>query len=77
MTAESLEQDFTLAEAATALRCSTRWLRDKLKSDDLPHGRRGHKIVFSAAQIEAIRAHFTAAAPVEQSITTGRKRKSA
>jgi hypothetical protein len=73
---EPLEQDYTLAEAVKALRCSDRWLRDKIKTDKLPHGRRGHKIVFSASQIEAIRQRYNAATPVEQSITTGRKRKS-
>jgi hypothetical protein len=73
-TAEPLEQDYTLVEAAAALRCSTRWLRDKIKADKLPHGKRGHKIVFSAAQVDAIRERYTAATPVEQSITTGRKR---
>lgn len=72
---EPLEQDYTLLEAAKALRCSTKWLRTKVKDDQLPHGKRGHKYVFSAAQVEAIRQRYNAATPVERSITTGRKRK--
>ena len=72
---EPLEQDYTLLEAAKALRCSTKWLRTKVKEDKLPHGRRGHKIVFSLDQIKAIRARYNTAPPVEQSITTGPKNK--
>lgn len=69
-----LPRDYTLTEAADALRVSTRWLRDRIKADKLPHGKRGHKIVFSGEQVEAIRKRYTAQ-PIEQSITTGRKKK--
>lgn len=69
-----LPRDYTLLEAADALRVSTRWLRDRIKADKLPHGKRGHKIVFSAEQVEAIRGRYVAQ-PIEQSITTGRKKK--
>lgn len=72
---EPLESDYTLTEAASALRCSTRWLRDKIKADKLPHGKRGHKIVFTAAQVEAVRARYNTQ-PVEQSVTTGKKKRS-
>lgn len=70
----TLPQDFTLPEAAAALRCSPRWLRDKIKADNLPHGKRGHKFVFSPEQVEAIR-HRYSVQPVDQSITTGRKKR--
>jgi predicted DNA-binding protein YlxM (UPF0122 family) len=69
-----LEKDYTLSEVAKALSMSTRWLRDRIKADQLPHQKYGHKILFTAAQVEAIRARY-AATPVEQSITTGRKRR--
>lgn len=70
-----LEKDYTLSEVAKALSMSTRWLRDRIKADQLPHQKYGHKILFTSAQVEAIRARYAAATPVEQSITTGRKRK--
>jgi hypothetical protein len=73
-TTPTLPRDFTLTEVADALRVSTRWLRDKIKADKLPHGLRGHKIVFTEAQVEAIRERYVAQ-PIEQSITTGRKRR--
>lgn len=69
----TLPRDLTLAEAADSLRMSTRWLRDKIKADKLEHQKYGHKILFTPAQVEAIRARYTAQ-PAEQSITTGRKR---
>lgn len=70
----ALPRDYTLPEAAAALRCSPRWLRDKIKSDHLPHGKRGHKFVFSVEQVEAIRQRYIVQ-PLEQSVTTGRKRR--
>jgi hypothetical protein len=70
-----LPTDYTLAETAAALRMSTRWLRDRIKVDKLEHEKRGHKIIFTAAQVEAVRTRYTVQ-PVEQSITTGKKRGS-
>lgn len=69
-----LPRDYTLKEVAAALRMSERWLRDRIKNDKLEHEKRGHKILFTAAQVEAIRSRYTAQ-PAEQSITTGRKRR--
>jgi len=69
-----LTKDYTLEEVATALRMSTRWVRDRIKHDGAEHTRRGHKIVFTAEQVEKLRASH-AKAPIEESITTGRKRK--
>lgn len=79
MTDEStptLPRDYTLTEAAAALRMSTRWLRDRIKVDKLEHQKYGHKILFTEAQVDAIRARY-AAQPIEQSITTGPKNKRA
>lgn len=73
-TTSTLARDYTLVEVAAALRVSTRWLRDKIQADKLPHGKRGHKIVFTEAQVEAIRKRYEAQ-PIEQSITTGRKKR--
>lgn len=73
----TLQQDYTLAEVAQALRKSTRWLRQRVKEgaehqQPIPNG----TITFTAEQVEKLRASMTRV-PVEQSITTGRKRKSA
>jgi hypothetical protein len=73
-TTPTLPRDFTLLETAAALQMSTRWLRDRIKADKLEHQKYGHKIMFTAAQVEAIRTRY-AAQPVEQSITTGRKKR--
>ncbi len=67
-----LEVDYTLTEVAKALRMSTRWLRDRIKNDKLDHQRYGHKITFTAEQVEAIRARYTAQ-PVAESVTTRRR----
>jgi hypothetical protein len=74
MTDDTLPRDYTLDEVAASLRMSSRWLRGKLKEDKLEHERRGHKLLFTAAQVEAIRTRYTVK-PVEQSMTTGRKRR--
>ena len=69
-----LERDYTMAEVAKALGMSERWVRAKV-ADGAEHTRYGHKIRFSAAQVEALRAaHVKGAAPT-QSITTGKKRR--
>lgn len=70
----ALPRDYTLEQVASALGMSTRWLRDRIKADKLEHQRYGHKIAFTDAQVAAIRQRYTAA-PVEKSITTGRKRR--
>ena len=70
----TLDPDYGLEEVAAALGMSTRWLRDRIKRDKLEHMRYGHVIKFTPAQVEAIRVRYTAQ-PIEQSITTGRKKK--
>lgn len=76
MSTAPLPKDYTLDEVAEALGMSTRWLRGRIKDDRLEHLRYGHVIKFTAAQVEAIRARYTKApVPVEQSITTGRKKR--
>lgn len=71
-----LPQDHTLPEVAASLRMSTRWLRDKIKVDKLEHEKRGHKILFTEAQVEAIRSRYTVTPAAEQPITTGKKKRS-
>lgn len=66
----TLPRDYTLVEVAAALGMSTRWLRDKIKADHLEHLEYGHKIKFTADQVEAIRDRYTKA-PVKGAITTG------
>lgn len=68
-----LEEDYTLEEVAAALRMSTRWVRDRIK-DGAEHTRRGHKIMFTAEQVESLRAS-DARVPAAESITTGRKKR--
>lgn len=72
----TLDPDYTLREVADALRVSERWVRDRIRLDGAEHQRKGHKITFSAEQVEKLRAAHTKA-PVEQSITTGRKKRTA
>lgn len=68
-----LETDYTLEEVALALRMSSRWVRDRIK-EGAEHTRRGHKIRFTAEQVEKLRASH-ATTPIAQSITTGPKRR--
>ena len=76
----SLIQDYTLEQVATALGMSTRWIRERIregkegKGEVVEHVRRGHKILFTAEQVEKLRLRGTVAPPVEQSITTGKKK---
>lgn len=72
-----LPKTYTLEEVADALGMSTRWVRGKLA--EVEHMRAGHKIRFTQAQYEAFRDSLAtkAAVAVPQSITTGRKKKSA
>ena len=70
-----LEADYTPAEVAQALRKSERWLRNRIRDEGIAHTRRGNKVTFTKAQVEALReldAVTTVAAP----ITTGRAKKS-
>lgn len=68
-----LAKDFGLDEVATALGMSTRWVREQCKNGAV-HNRYGHKIRFTAEQVEQLRAMHTRK-PVVESVTTGRKRK--
>ena len=72
-----LAPDYTLEEVALALGMSTRWIRDRIKHDKIEHLRYGHKIKFTAEQVDKLRAaHIQAPEPVSpESITTGRKKK--
>lgn len=77
----TLEPEYNLSEIAEAVRMSTRWVRDRIKAGKegtgpyVEHQRRGKKITMTAAQVDMFRAAHTQTAPVEQSITTGRKRR--
>lgn len=72
-----LAKDYDLIEVATALGMSERWVRQQCK-DGAVHNRYGHKIRFTAEQVEMLRARNTKR-PLEvvaESITTGRKKRS-
>lgn len=72
----ALEPDYDLAEVAKAIGMSTRWIRERVK-DGAEHQRYGHKIRFTAAQVEKLRAdHTKAPTPVVTPITSGRKKRS-
>lgn len=70
----TLNPDFTLAEVAEALGMSERWVRDRVNLDGAAHQRYGRKIRFTAEQVEELRGRHTQA-PVQQSVTTGRKKR--
>lgn len=82
-----LTKDYGLKEVAQALGMSERWVRDRIKEGQegegpaIEHIRYGEsknaKIRFTAEQVEKLRGQFTKAAPLPQSITTGRKKRSA
>lgn len=78
--APEVESDFTLTETAQKLRVSTRWIRDRIKAGEkgdkpfVEHIRRGHKIMFTAEQVEKLRMSGVQTPPVEESVTTGPKR---
>lgn len=73
MSEPNLPKDFTPREVAEALGMGERWVRDRA-NEGAAHQRYGHKIRFTAEQVEALRlAHTTA--PVKRSITTGRKKR--
>lgn len=68
----SLPKDYDLAEVAEALGMSERWVRQQCK-DGAVHNRYGHKIRFTAEQVELLRASKVKL-PTPKSITTGKKR---
>lgn len=70
----ALPRDYSLEEVAQALGMSTRWVRERIKHDDAEHQRYGHKIRFTTEQVEKLRAAHVKA-PVEASVTTGKKRR--
>lgn len=72
-TDSGLSKDFDLAEVAKALGMSPRWVREQCRNGAV-HNRYGHKIRFTAEQVELLRASKTKR-PVPESITTGKKRK--
>lgn len=79
------EKDYTLTETADALRVSTKTLRKRIKEGMDPespkpfveHIRRGNKIMFTAEQVEKLRMADAQTPPPIESITTGRKKRSA
>lgn len=75
MSTTPLPKDYSLEEVAEALGMSTRWVRNKI-SKGAVHQRYGHKIRFTAEQVEQLRvSHVEKKVQVDQSITTGRKKK--
>lgn len=69
-----LPKDFSLKEVALALGMSTRWVRDRCNIDGAEHQRYGHKIRFTADQVEKLRASHVKS-PTPERVTTGRKKK--
>ena len=74
-TPNTLPVDYTLDEVSVSLRMSTRWIRDKVKVRPDLHTRRGHKILFTAEQVEKLRTLSDAKPVVEEPVTTGRKKR--
>lgn len=75
-----LAPDYSLEEVATALGMSTRWVRDRIKAGENGTGpavsylRYGHKIKFTAAQVEELRAAHRVKPAADEPITTGKKK---
>lgn len=69
----TLEPDYSLEEVAEALGMSPKWVRRQVQGG-AEHQRYGHKIRFTEAQVDRLRATHTKQ-PVAQGVTTGRKRK--
>lgn len=71
---------YTLEQVATSMGVSTRFLRGYLKANDVEHMRVGNgpngRIRFTEAQVTNLHAQFKQT-PVAESITTGRRKKSA
>lgn len=70
----ALPRDYSLDEVATALGMSTRWVRERIKGG-AAHQRYGHKIAFTADQVEALRASHTKTPAPEGAITSGKKKR--
>lgn len=68
----TIEPDYTMEDVAEALRMSPRWVRARV-AEGAEHQRYGHKIRFTDAQVEKLRASMTKQ-PTPKSVTTGRKR---
>lgn len=81
----TLEPEYTLPEIAKAMRKSERWVRAQIKAGrdgtgpwvEHQGGGPGSPITMTAAQVDTFRAQRTQTAPVVESITTGKKRRSA
>lgn len=71
----TLPQTYTLNDVADALGMSERWVREQVKNGATCM-RLGRKIRFTEAHYEELRASMTRS-PAAQSVTTGRKRRSA
>lgn len=77
------ERDFTIVEAAKAIRMSDKWVRQQIKRGEkgegpfVEHTKRGHKILFTEDQLEKLRRLHAKEPAAPASITTGRKRRSA
>lgn len=73
----NLEIDYDLDQIAEAVGMSTRWVRDRVR-DGAAHQRYGNKIKMTAEQVALLRAaHTKEPDPVVESITTGRRKRSA
>lgn len=68
----SLPKDYDLAEVADALGMSERWVRLQCQNGAV-HNRYGHKIRFTAEQVELLRKSKEKR-PTPKSITTGKKK---
>lgn len=67
-----LAEDYDLVQVAKALKMSERWVRQQVANGAV-HMRFGHKIRFTAEQVEMLRASCVRRADVVvESITTGR-----
>lgn len=72
-----LRPDYSLKEVAIALGMSEKWVRNQIKAG-AEHLRYGHKIKFTAEQVDQLRSrHVAVTNPQPKSITTGRKRRTA
>lgn len=71
----SLAPDYSVDDVAHALGMSTRWVRRQI-AEGAEHQRYGHKIRFTSAQVDALRAKFTRNdLPAGSGITTRRGRR--
>lgn len=69
-----LEPEYTVEEVAAAIKKSPRWLRNLIKAGGCEVNRYGAATRFTASQVAKLRAD-SAVVPIQQSITTGRKRR--